>query len=57
MTTVALVFLTLFTWMVSSGTWLRLEQCAELSQYGRHEETSASYKNALIRDKTKTCER
>lgn len=63
MTTVAFVFLTLFSWMVSSGTWLSLDQCTDLSQYD--EETKgfsscASYKNAVIHDKTKlaqTCER
>ncbi|XP_051254264.1 uncharacterized protein LOC127362519 [Dicentrarchus labrax] len=65
MTTVTFVFLTLFTWMVSSGTWVRLDQCAEISQYGHDEEkkgisSNASYKNGVIHDKTKvtvTCER
>ncbi|XP_035799571.1 uncharacterized protein LOC118469644 [Amphiprion ocellaris] len=49
MTTVTFVFLTLFTWLASSGTWL--------SQCGHHEETasrSASCKNAVIHISDKT---
>ncbi|XP_044059583.1 uncharacterized protein LOC122879491 [Siniperca chuatsi] len=65
MTTVTFFFLTLFTWMVSSGTQLRVDQCTEFSQHGPDEESmgfssGASYKNAVIHDKTKptmTCER
>lgn len=63
MTTVTFVFLILFTWIVSSGTWLRLEQCTDLSQYGHNEETKSlssivSHKKAVIHDKTKLkCER
>lgn len=63
MTTVTFVFLILFTGIVSSGTWLRLEQCTDLSQYGHNEETKSlssivSHKKAVIHDKTKLkCER
>lgn len=58
MTTVTFVYLTLFTWIVSSGTWLRLHPFAERSQYGRDEEkkgcsSNASYKMAVVHDKTK----
>ncbi|XP_026230623.1 LOW QUALITY PROTEIN: extracellular calcium-sensing receptor-like [Anabas testudineus] len=60
MTTVTFVFLTLFSWMVSSGTWLSLDQCTDLSQYDEETKgfsSSASYKNTVIHDKAKTCER
>ncbi|XP_049926819.1 uncharacterized protein LOC126406539 [Epinephelus moara] len=56
MTTVTFVFLTLFTWMVSSGTWLRLDRRTELSHYDEETKScssSASFKNAVIHDKTK----
>lgn len=65
MTSVTIFFLTLFTWMVSSGTWFRLDQCTELSQHGYDEETkgfssNASDKKTVTHAKTKlplTCER
>lgn len=39
MTTATLIFLTLFTWMVSSDTWLRWDLCSNVSQYEHDEET------------------
>lgn len=57
MTAVTFVLLTLFTWTVSSGTWVRLDPYTELSQYGHDEETkdvslNASSKKAVFHDKT-----
>ncbi|KAM4627564.1 extracellular calcium-sensing receptor-like [Polymixia lowei] len=40
MTPVTFVFFTLFTWIVSPGTWLCLDQCTEPSQYGSLKKSS-----------------
>lgn len=39
MTAVTVVSLTLLTWMVSEGTWLRPHQGPDLSEYEHIEET------------------
>lgn len=63
MTKVTFVFLILLTRIVSSGTWLRLDQCTDLSQNRHNEEikTQSSvvlHENAGIHEKAKLkCER
>lgn len=57
MTTVTFVLLILFSCIVSSGTWLSLDQGTDISQYGYDEETmgfdsNASHKRAVVHDKT-----
>lgn len=58
MTAVTVVSLTLLTWMVSPGTWLRAHQRPDLSEYEHVEETEdvRSHKNP---DKSEllTCKR